>query len=146
MLDLDATGNFINLFFDHTCAVPLLPCNAQVAFSVLDGRPPDTGRIHYLTQDIWLTSCLDHHEVIQFFAINSPHGPVILGLPWLERHGHSIIWSLRQQLFSSTFCVNQCLRNKGGRRCNPEDSLQTRVAFTNLKEAFSMPEAGVVPS
>jgi RNase H-like domain found in reverse transcriptase/Reverse transcriptase (RNA-dependent DNA polymerase)/Integrase zinc binding domain len=50
-----------------------------------------------------------HKELCLFFVTDlSPDTPIILGLPWLQRHNPSIDWSSMSLTFTSPYCHNFC--------------------------------------
>lgn len=69
LIDSGAAGNFIDISFANTHNLSL-PCESRLAVAALDTRR--TGSLHT--------------ELVSLFAIDSPQSPVILALPWLERH------------------------------------------------------------
>ncbi len=109
MIDSGAAGNFIDVSFAKSHNIPLIPCESRVAVAALDGRPLGSGRIKYITPEIQLQTGALHTEFIRLFAIESPQNPVILGLPWLERHNPRISWSTQEILQWSKSCQRHCL-------------------------------------
>uniref|UniRef100_A0A3B3BTZ1 CCHC-type domain-containing protein n=1 Tax=Oryzias melastigma TaxID=30732 RepID=A0A3B3BTZ1_ORYME len=114
MIDSGAAGNFIDLDFARYNVVPLLSCDARVAVTALDGRPLGSGQIRFLTQDLSVTAPDHHYETLRLFAIDSPRCPVILRLPWLEKHNPNINWSVHKLMFSSAHCRRHCLQGPQG--------------------------------
>ena len=50
-----------------------------------------------------------HEELCLFFVTNlSPDTPIILGLPWLQRHNPTIDWSRMSLIFTSRYCQSNC--------------------------------------
>uniref|UniRef100_A0A3B3BMY4 Gypsy retrotransposon integrase-like protein 1 n=1 Tax=Oryzias melastigma TaxID=30732 RepID=A0A3B3BMY4_ORYME len=139
MIDSGAAGNFIDLAFARTHNVPLLSCNARVAVTALDGRPLGPGCIQFLTPDIQIIAPDHHHEALRLFTIESPRCSIILGLPWLERHDPTIIWSEHRLSFSSTHCQRHCLRPMRG----PTDF--ATIAATTVTETSVTGEAEGLP-
>ncbi len=88
--------------------------------------------------------CL-HTETINLFVFQSPQTPIILGLPWLERHNPSISWSERQITQWSESCRQNCLPSTSARRltCTPESQLPAE--YHDLAEAFSKTKASQLP-
>ncbi len=86
LIDSGAAGNFIDASFAKTHNIPLVPCVSHLAVAALDGRPLGTGRVQFITEDIQLRVGALHTEAIRLFVFQSPQSPIILGLPWLERH------------------------------------------------------------
>uniref|UniRef100_A0A3B3BWV7 Gypsy retrotransposon integrase-like protein 1 n=1 Tax=Oryzias melastigma TaxID=30732 RepID=A0A3B3BWV7_ORYME len=141
MIDSGAAGNFIDLSFARNNAIPLLPCESQVAVSALDGRPLGSGRIKFLTPDVQLQAQNSHLETIRLFAIDSPRCAIILGMPWLETHDPTIIWSTKELCFTSPKCLknHQPQRdrfNQEGSRCQVATTELTLHTQTGLSEGL----------
>ncbi len=152
MIDSGAAGNFIDISFAKAHNLPLVPCESQVAVAALDGRPLGSGRINYLTPELRLQTGILHTESIKLFAIESPLNPVILGLPWLEKHNSRISWSSPQILQWSEFCHLHCLTSSPkpsalSKEEKPEnkDLSELPVDYQDLSEAFSKIKALKLP-
>ncbi len=63
--------------------------------TALDGRPLGSGQVSQCTTFLHF-QVGSHREVMQFFLINSPEFPLILGYPWLVLHNPQIDWSSNQ--------------------------------------------------
>ncbi len=110
LIDSGAAGNFIDINFAKSHNLPLITCETRLAVTALDGRPLGPGLVQFKTQELTLkTGCL-HIERICLFAIDSPQNPVILGLPWLEKHNPRISWSTKQIQQWSKVCHQECLQ------------------------------------
>ncbi len=109
LIDSGAAGNFIDVNFAKAHSLPLVPCESVVAVAALDGRPLGTGHVKFITKDITLRTGSLHTESIRLFAIESPQKPIILGLPWLEKHNPCISWPTRQIVQWSETCHKHCL-------------------------------------
>lgn len=109
LIDSGATGNFIDIHFAKIHFLPLVSCESGVAVAALDGHPLGTGRFKFITGDITLKTGSLHTETICLFTINTPQKPIILDLPWLERHNPCISWSTRQIVQWSASCHRDCL-------------------------------------
>ncbi|KAL0159656.1 hypothetical protein M9458_043381, partial [Cirrhinus mrigala] len=96
---LGAAGNFIDIKFTDSHNIPLIACGSRVAVAALDGRPLGEGHVKFSTDDLVLQTGALHTETLCLFAINSPRNPIILGLPWLEKHNPRISWTSRQILY-----------------------------------------------
>ncbi len=152
MIDSGNAGNFIDISFAKAHNLPLVPCESRVAVAALDGRPLGSGRINYLTPELCLQAGILHTESIRLFAIESPLNPVILGLPWLEKHNPWISWSSPQILQWSEFCHLHCLTSSPkpsalSREEKPEnkDLSELPVEYQDLSEAFSKIKALKLP-
>ncbi len=145
LIDSGAAGDFIDATFARTPNIPLVPCVSHLAVAALDGRPLGSGRVQFITEDIQLRVGALHTEVIKLCVFQSPQTPIILGLPWLERHNPSISWSERQITQWSESCRQNCLPSTSARRvtCTPE--LQLPAEYHDFAEAFSKTKATQLP-
>ncbi len=96
LIDSGAVGNFIDSAFSKTHRIPLVACESRLAVAALDGRPLGSGRIQFTTEDLSLCTGAFHTETIRLFVFQSPQTPIILGLPWLEKHNPTISWPDKQ--------------------------------------------------
>lgn len=71
-----------------------------------DGRPAGTTVNRYFTAPVQIGN---HEEICLFFVTRlGKENPVILGLPWLQRHNPSIDWSQMSVKFTSEYCQTNC--------------------------------------
>jgi hypothetical protein len=152
MIDSGAAGNFIDVSFAQTHNLSLLPCESRVAVAALDGRPLGSGSIEYLTPELRLQTGILHTETIRLFVIESPRNPVILGLPWLEKHNPRISWSSQQILQWSDYCQQHCLQPyhklpapSSEREPENPDTAEIPADYQDLIEAFSKIKASQLP-
>ncbi len=145
LIDSGAAGNFIDATFAKTHHIPLVPCVSHLAVAALDGRPLGSGRVQFITEEMQLRVGALHTETISLFVFQSPQTPIILGLPWLERHNPSISWSERQITQWSESCKQNCLPSNSARNstCMPESQLPAE--YNDLAEAFSKTKATQLP-
>ncbi len=145
LIDSGAAGNFIDASFAKTHNIPLIPCVSHLAVAALDGRPLGTGRVQFITEDIQLRVGALHTEAIRLFVFQSPQSPIILGLPWLERHNPSISWPEKQITQWSEFCREKCLPSTSARRVTCKPEFQLPAEYHDLAEAFSKVKATQLP-
>ncbi len=152
LIDSGAAGNFIDINFAKAHSLPLIPCESGVAVAALDGRPLGTGHIKFTTKDITMRTGSLHTESIRLFAIESPQKPIILGLPWLERHNPCISWSTRQIVQWSETCHKHCLLLHSHSPISPKSLLKESpviqglpIEYHDLCEAFSRSKASQLP-
>lgn len=145
-IDSGAAGNFIVAEFTKTHNIPLVPCESHLAVAVLDGRPLGSGRIQFTTEDLTLRTGALHTETIRLFVFQSPQTPLILGLPWLEKHNLCISWTERQIIQWSESCRQHCL-NRTLQRIEPEPCNASKIPgeYYDLIEAFSKTKASQLP-
>ncbi len=88
---------------------PLFLVKLVLAVAALDGRPLGSGQIQFTTEDLSLYNGAFHAETIRLFVFQLPQTPIILGLPWLEKHNPTIPWSDKQIIQWSESCRQCCL-------------------------------------
>ncbi len=144
LIDSGAAGNFIDAEFTKTHNIPLIPCESHLA--ALDGRPLGSGRIQFTTEDLTLSTGVLHTETIRLFVFQSPQTPLILGLPWLEKHNPCISWSERQITRWSEFCLQNCLnRILQSKQQEPSNASNLPGEYLDLIEAFRKTKASQLP-
>ncbi|KAL0152007.1 hypothetical protein M9458_052725 [Cirrhinus mrigala] len=152
LIDSGAAGNFLDEGFAKTHCLSLIPCTSPLSVAALDGRPLGPGRVQFTTNDLQLTTGAFHTETIRFFIIQSPHNPVILGLPWLQEHEPQISWTEGQVTQWSDRCFAQCfpaLRPRADKASviNSDTSIAADIPleYQDLAEAFSKARASQLP-
>ncbi len=114
--------------------------------AALDGRPLGSGRIQFTTEYLTLLTGALHTETIRLFVFQSPQTPLILGLPWLEKHNPYISWSERQISQWSEFCLQNCLsRTHLGKQSEPCNASKIPGEYHDFTEAFSKTKASQLP-
>ncbi len=71
-----------------------------------DGQPSSTGRITHLAEAILVIQ--GHVERMFFHVTSLQQYPVVLGLPWLHRHGVTANFEENSLTFASPFCLKNC--------------------------------------
>ncbi len=150
LLDSGAAGNFIDSEFVSQHHLKLTPCNSSLAVEALDGRPLGKGKILRLTEPVKLHIGTLHSEEIQFYVIQSPTHPLILGLPWLRTHDPQISWREGQITEWGPACQERCL-SKITRKLNTTttstvDTLNLPREYADLIEVFSKKKASQLPA
>ncbi len=148
LIDSGAAGNFIDSAFSKTHRIPLVACVSRLAVAALDGRPLGSGRIQFTTEDLSLCTGAFHMETIRLFVFQSPQTPIILGLPWLEKHNPTISWPDKQITHWSEGCRQHCLDltlQRGGEVTAPHSTHRLPVEYHDLIEAFSKTKASQLP-
>ncbi len=107
MIDSGAAGDFLDRSLVRRLGIPsqLLPRPQTV--TALDGRPLEPGCITEITYPLRLT-VLQHQHMEEFYLIDSPEFPVILGYPWLHKHNPCIDWLAGTILSWGTACQVTC--------------------------------------
>uniref|UniRef100_A0A803KBS3 Gypsy retrotransposon integrase-like protein 1 n=1 Tax=Xenopus tropicalis TaxID=8364 RepID=A0A803KBS3_XENTR len=88
-----------------------MPLKVPLSAQAVDGRPITPGLVTCSTPPLRLRVGSLHSEVITFLAIQCPATPIILGLPWLQKHNPIIDWSRGDITVWSSFCRTNCLDN-----------------------------------
>ncbi len=150
LLDSGAAGNFIDSEFVSQHHLKLTPCTSSLAVEALDGRPLGKGKILRLTEPVKLHIGTLHSEEIQFYVIQSPTHPLILGLPWLRTHDPQISWREGQITEWGPACQERCL-SKITRKLNTTttstvDTLNLPREYADLIEVFSKKKASQLPA
>ncbi len=148
LIDSGAAGNFIDSTFSRTHKIPLVSCESHLAVAALDGRPLGSGRIQFTTEDLSLCTGAFHTETIRLFVFQSAQTPIILGLPWLEKHNPIISWSDKQIIQWSETCRQHCLDltlQKESKGTAPLLAHKLPVEYHDLIEAFSKTKASQLP-
>ncbi|KAH0375210.1 hypothetical protein KCU92_g10240, partial [Aureobasidium melanogenum] len=108
LIDCGATGfAFIDQAFAHSMNYPLQPLSRPQFLTCFDGRETISGTVTHIAHAS--LSIGPHKENIAMFVTQLHAFPVILGLPWLERHNPSIDWASGALTIRSEFCMEHCL-------------------------------------
>jgi hypothetical protein len=127
MIDSGATGNFVNQEFVKKYNLVTSPLSEELSLNVVDGRPIASGKISKeVVSALFIKNC--HLENVSFFVSAIGPFPVILRLPWLEKHNPSIQWKQRNLMFNSEHCQLNC----GSAPLNPLPT--TQPSFEPLPE------------
>lgn len=101
-IDFSSDTSFIDKDFIQKLKIQSLPLSQSFQVHSLNNQ-----LLHHVelqTQDISLT--IDNHsEQISFLIIHFPHHPVVLGIPWLEKHNPQLDWKMGRLLQWSTPCL-----------------------------------------
>ncbi|XP_059199197.1 uncharacterized protein LOC131979268 [Centropristis striata] len=93
----------------------------------------------------------NHVEMIDFYVLNSPQAPLILGRPWLELHIPHVSYGEGRILSWSTACYARCLRAAHTPSSPPQpppappDLSSVPEVYHDLGEAFSKERARTLP-
>ena len=107
LIDSGASGYaFIDQNFAHQHSFPLHKLKHPRRLFGFDGRPARTGDITHVAETTLVLGA--HTEKIFLFVTGLQHYPVVLGHPWLRRHGALADFANNDLLLSSEFCLNNC--------------------------------------
>jgi transposase InsO family protein len=107
LIDSGATGfAFVDQGFADHHDIPVTPLKQPIHLEVIDGRPIASGKITHLASA--KMSIQEHSEDLHMFVTRLGHYPIVLGIPWLERHDVGLRFSSRTISFGSEYCLNHC--------------------------------------
>lgn len=109
MIDLGVSGNFNDQETVNHLKLPIQPLSHPIKIQAIDEGPIGEGTITRSTWPLPLRVRALHHELNTLLVTSSTKHPVILGLPWMERHNPQISWSKRQLTCWTSYCQNHCL-------------------------------------
>jgi hypothetical protein len=95
LVDSGAAGNFINTNLAHSLGTPIVTVDMPFPVHALDSRPLGSGFIREVTTPLCMIMQEGHKEKISILLIDSPAYSVVLGLPWLACHNHTVSWPQR---------------------------------------------------
>jgi len=107
LVDCGATGYaFVDEEFARDHNLPLHKLKNPRSLEVIDGRPVESGNITHLMKIEMNIN--NHREIIPIFITKLGHYPIVLGLPWLQRHDVDISFAKNSLTLSSDFCLSHC--------------------------------------
>ena len=109
LLDSGADECLIDVTLARQAGIPLEPLDAALSAQALDGH--SLGKITHRTVLLSLTLSGNHVESIQFYVLQAPTAPLVLGRPWLDMHDPHVSWSTGRILGWSVACHANCLRS-----------------------------------
>ncbi len=129
LIDSGATGfAFIDEEFASSQGLPLYSLKDPRELEVIDGRSIESGLVTAITK-VKLT--IDKHvESIPMFVTKLGHYPIVLGIPWLNKHDVSLCFRSKTVNFDSDYCLQHCspvpASTKGITISVPEDEPQAK--------------------
>lgn len=107
LVDSGANGiAFIDQSFAHTNRLTLEPLRKARRLEVVDGRQSVAGKITHLTR--LPLEIRSHKEILPCFVTKLGQQPIVLGIPWLQRHDATISWKDNTISFASDYCRQYC--------------------------------------
>lgn len=107
LIDSGADDSFMDVKFAHQVGLETIPLEHPLVANALDGR--QLAKVTQMTKPVELIISGNHHEMVSFKLISSPHSAIILGLPWLKLHNPHLDWLSCTILSWSTHCHTSCL-------------------------------------
>src|ERR1700709_2249077 len=105
MIESGATDNFIDLETATRLSLPLIKQKDIPLHTVT----VDLGST--ITHHVLLPLRIDSHlETVKIHVTKLGHKGIILGMPWLVKHGPSVDWRSKRGQFTSNFCSKNCLK------------------------------------
>jgi predicted aspartyl protease len=107
LIDSGATGfAFVDEEFAISSSLPLYSPKEPRELEVIDGRPIESGLVTAFTK-VKLT--IDKHvEEIHMFVTKLGHYPLVLGIPWLNKHDIALRFRSKTVNFDSDYCLQHC--------------------------------------
>ncbi len=107
LIDSGSTGfAFVDEKFAISRGLPLYSLKDPRELEVIDGRPIESGLVTAITK-VKLT--IDKHvEEIPIFVTILRHYPVVLVIPWLNKHDVSFCFRSKTVNFDSDYCLQHC--------------------------------------
>ena len=92
LVDSGAAANLIDLTLAKQLQIPFLQMASPREVQALDGRPLGSGSLEFQTPPLTMQVGDSHFEEIQFYLIDTPLDPIVLGYPWLMVHQPTFDW------------------------------------------------------
>ena len=149
LIDSGADGCFLDSTFAAQADIPCEELERPMEAFALDERR--LASVTRQSRPVSLTIAGNHVESLQFFVIQSPLVPVILGRPWLAQHEPHIAWSSGNILEWSSSCHARCLQAAPGPAVRavpiapPPDLSSVPPEYHDLGEVFSKTRAQSLP-
>ena len=149
LIDSGADENFLDINLAHQANLELELLETPLVANALDGRL--LANVTHRTVPLTLMLSGNHKEQLSFHIISSPHSPLILGYPWLQRHNPHFDWARGNVLSWSPFCHAMCLQSAlppaGAANLPPEspDLSDVPIEYHDLQEVFSIDRAMSLP-
>src|ERR1700709_2341452 len=104
MIDSGATDNFIDLETATRLSLPLIK-QKDIPLHTVTGDLEFT-ILHHVLLPLRIDTPL---ETVKIHVTKLGHQGIILGMPWLVKHGPSADWRSKRVQFISNFCLKNCL-------------------------------------
>ena len=108
MVDCGATASFVNSLFAHLHGLKFIPMQHPRDFTVADGRIISSGAITHTVRFAFALG-KTHCEVLELFVTTLDQYPVVLGLPWLQKHDPHIRFHKNTVTFDSKRYLEHCI-------------------------------------
>ena len=107
IVDCGATASFIDSLFAQLHGLKFSPLQHPQDLTVADGRILFSGAITHTVQIALALRA--HREVLKLFITTLGQYPVVLGLPWLQKHDPHICFHKNTVTFDSKYCLDYCI-------------------------------------
>ena len=110
MADCGATASSIDFLFAQLHGLKLILMQHSCDFTVADGRIISSEAItHTVRIAFALGAHRQHRKVLELFVTRLGQYPVVLGLPWLQKHDSRICFKHNTIIFNSEHCLEHCI-------------------------------------
>ena len=107
MADCGTTASFIDSLFAQLHRLKFISMQHPCDLTVADGRIISSRTI---THTVRIALTLEaHREVLELYITTLGQYPVVLGLPWLQKHDPRICFSENTITFNSKHCLDYCI-------------------------------------
>ena len=108
MADCGATASFIDCLFAQLYGLKLSPLQHPQNLTVADGRPVSLRTITHTVRIAFALGARAHRKTLKLFVTTLGQYPVVLGLPWLQKHDPCIWFKDNIITFNSKHCLEHC--------------------------------------
>ena len=105
--DCGATASFIDSSFAQLHGLKFSLLQYPRDLTVADGRTISSGAITHTVRIAFALGA--HREVFKLFVTRLGQYPVVLGLPWLQKHDPRICFKHNTITFNSEHCLEHCI-------------------------------------
>lgn len=148
LIDSGSDLNFMDEDLVQQLGIQIKTLPDPIRAHVLDGRPLEG--IRHQSVPVRMVMAGNHHETVQFYVLQSPRHPLVLGYPWLRRHNPHIDWTSGVILSWSQACHQVCLKDAAPGSApagtnNRPDLSRVPEEYHDLWEVFSKAKATSLP-
>ena len=142
MADCGATASFIDSLFAQLHGLKFSPLQHPQDLTVADGRFVFSRAItHTVTAQISF-ALRAHTKVFKLFITTLDQYPVVLGLPWLQKHNACICFSENTVTFDSKRCLDHCIATHQAMTiCGADNTFDTLHELETPQETHKIHES-----
>lgn len=151
LVDSGADENLLDSNLVAQAGILVEPLSTPVDANALNGEL--LAQVTHRTEFLQLLLSGNHRETIQFHVMPSSRAPIVLGLPWLQKHNPHIDWSAGKVVSWSSFCHASCLQSalspvdavSPSSASEPPDLTSIPSVYHDIGEVFSKKRALSLP-